>query len=88
MLGILNKSCKHTGANLLRDLNITTAFCFFRLTESEPHFSISRSMLELVSKLAFAITLAARFCNFFQSIAKLVTKPISDGATVIEMGLD
>ena len=34
MLRTLNKSCKYTGANLLRDLNITTAFCyFFRPTE-------------------------------------------------------
>ena len=50
---MLNKSCKYTGANLLRDLNMPFAF-----------FSISRSTLELFSYLSLSNHLAARFCNF------------------------
>ena len=34
VLRLLNKSGKYTGANLSRDLNIITDFCFFRLTKS------------------------------------------------------
>ena len=50
-----------------------TTFCFLRLTASVSHFGISKSMVELVSYFAFAITLAARFLQFLHFVAQLVT---------------
>ena len=59
----LNNSRKYAGANRLRDLNITIAFCFLLLNDSGSHFNVSRSRLEFTSQLACRITLAARILN-------------------------
>lgn len=60
----LSRSCKYIGANALRDKTSLLYFWFVLLTASISHVSVSRRKLELVSLLAFKITLAAQFCNF------------------------
>ena len=39
----LNNSCKYTGANPLRDLNIIKALCFLLPNDSWSHFNVSYS---------------------------------------------